>query len=141
MNKKGFTLTELLGVIAILAIIITISVASYSGIQKNILNQQYQNVSNYILTGAEDYAHKNNFLPTNNKEQMIIYINVDALITRGIISADDESGKILNPIDKTEMNNLCIRIDYNSADRNYNANFEKNNTNCQGKTFPYIVRK
>ena len=141
MNKKGFTLTELLGVIAILAVIITIAVSSYNGIQKNILEQQYQNVTSYILTGAEDYAHKNNFEPTNNTEQMIIYMNVDALIKRGIISADDDSGKIFNPKDKTEMNNMCIRIDYNSKDRSYQATFEATNTNCQGKTFPYIVRK
>ena len=60
MNKKGFTLVELLGVIVILAVIITIAVVSYTGIQDNIKDEQYKNVINYILTNANDYAQKNN---------------------------------------------------------------------------------
>ncbi len=139
MNKKGFTLTELLATITVLAIIITISVASYNTIQKNVLDQQYENLKSYILSGAEDYAHKNNFAPVNEKEEIHIYINVEKLIKQGIITADDQSGNIINPVDKTIMNDKCIKIDYINESRSYEASFEENETNCQ-TTLPHIVR-
>lgn len=134
MNKKGFTLTELLGIIAILAIIITITVSSYAGIQNNILEKQYENTKKYILTGAIDYAHKNGFTPKGK----YIYISVKALIARGIISADDESGKIINPIDHSDMTNKCIKITYKSEDRSYSAEIEESNPKCNDNKVPVI---
>ena len=47
-NKKGFTLTELLAVIVILAIIIAIAVPSYMKIKKNIDENNYNNKINLI---------------------------------------------------------------------------------------------
>lgn len=47
MNKKGFTLTELLAVIIILGVLIGIGVTSYINIKNNSLEKQKENVISY----------------------------------------------------------------------------------------------
>ena len=104
MNKKGFTLVELIAVIAVLAIIITISVTMYGNTQNEILNQQYENTKKDILLKAEDYAHENNF--TENKE-----ITVQDLIDKGVI-LPEENGKLTNPKTHESLNCWTIKITY-----------------------------
>ncbi len=120
MKKKGFTLVELLAIIAILAIIITISMFAYNKIQAKIVAQQLENDITYILTAAEDYAHQNGF--TVDKT-----VTVDYLVKRGLITADDDNDQIINPQTKKKMNCLEINIHYDNTNQSYEAKFTNPN--------------
>ncbi len=104
MNKRGFTLVELLAIISILAIIITISVSAFHNTQQTIIEKQYENIVNDILLKAEDYAHKNGF--TIN-----ITLTVNDLIEKGILLPNDD-GYIVSPIDQKIMNCFIIEVVY-----------------------------
>lgn len=137
MNNKGFTLIELLAVIMVLSIIITISVSAYTSIQNSINDQQYENVISYIKTNAVKYAKENKFRPKDNE---YIYINVDGLIKRGYIEADDDAGNLKNPKSDEMLNDACIKIIYNRDNQTYEANVLDNNTICNNhlNNFPYV---
>ena len=129
MNKKGFTLVELLAVILILGVIIAIGATAITSTQKKIVEKQYENVINNILIKAEDYAHKNSF--TKN-----IDITVQDLIDKGILVPGDD-GTITNPIDNSNMNCYIITVVYTAGKRvegvtnpsTYEA-YISNNTPC-----------
>lgn len=63
MNKKGFTLVELLAVIAILGIIASIAIVSYNAIVENTRNKSYKNYESSMKSSAMlyimDYGYKN----------------------------------------------------------------------------------
>lgn len=109
MNKKGFTLVELLAVILILGVIMGIGATAVTNTKKKISEQQYENVINNILIKAEDYAHKNSF--TKNIE-----ITVQDLIDRGIL-VPGEDGIVTSPIDNSNINCYKITVTYTKGER------------------------
>lgn len=105
MNKKGFTLVELLGVIAILAIIIGIAFAIYTRVQKDVLTSQLENVLSYIETQAISYANDTN----------ITVVSVEDLILNGYVEPDDETD-IYNPVDNSSLNCYIVRSTYEDGE-------------------------
>ena len=106
MNRKGYTLLELLAVIAVLSIIIGISVNMFSNVQKNILESDYDNLISYIETSAEQFANDTGIYGT---------ITVQDLIDAGYVTADD-SNKIYNPVDNSIINCKKLEIIYDNDD-------------------------
>ena len=100
MNKKGFTLVELLTVIVIMSIVILIAVSGYGAISKNVKEKSYDNLVSYIETKAADYANETGNLLTN----------VDYLVKEGYIEADDEAGNVKSPIDGSILNCHIVSI-------------------------------
>ena len=107
-NKKGFTLTELLGVISILAIILSISIAVFLKVKDNVLKKDYENVVKYLETEAANYAKDTGFTTTT----------VENLIKEGYVSPDDETD-IYNPITNESLN--CYIISSVMEDGTYKA--------------------
>ncbi len=105
MNKKGFTLVELLGVIAILAIIIGISFAIYTRVRNDVLNQELANVVSYIEAQAENYANDTN----------ITVVSVEDLILDGYIEPDDETD-IYSPVTGESLNCYLVRSTYEDGE-------------------------
>lgn len=58
MNKKGFTLTELIAVIAILGILAVIATPAVLLIRKNVLSNTLDSKINQIISAAEDYGSR-----------------------------------------------------------------------------------
>lgn len=73
--KKGFTLVELLAVIAVLGIISFIAVVSYSKVIKDNKVRECKRKVAYIEQKAIEYANENNLLV--NKEVYTIEINTN----------------------------------------------------------------
>ncbi|MEG1288019.1 MAG: prepilin-type N-terminal cleavage/methylation domain-containing protein [Bacilli bacterium] len=126
-NKNGFTLVELLGVIAILAVIISISVPVFITVKKNVLNKQYENVIIMLENAAAKYA----------KETNITTVMVNTLIEEGYLSSDDQKN-IYNPINKSILN--CYVLDVKYINDNYVATLGDNLYDETGKCGVYEVK-
>ena len=57
MNKKGFTLVELIAIILVLSIILTVVFTSLSASNQNASESEYQNFISNLETAAETYAN------------------------------------------------------------------------------------
>ena len=113
MKNKGFTLVELLAVIAILAIIIGLSFVIYSRVQSDVLEQELKNTVSYIEVQAQNYANDTN----------ITVVSVEDLILNGYVEPDDETD-IYNPVDKTSLNCYIVRSTYEDGEFTSTLDFE-----------------
>lgn len=100
--KKGFTLTELIAVIAILSLLILLATGIFINMQRVALEGQYSNVLIDIENKAEEYARD---ISTTD----VLYINVDFLIKNGYIQGD-EGNLLYDPRDNSIMNCYMIHI-------------------------------
>lgn len=93
-NRYGYTLVEVIGVIVILAIILAIATISYKSITEGIRKQAYKNKITYLEENAALYAYNTGYLSTN----------VMQLVEEGYITADNEKGEVISPLDNEIMN-------------------------------------
>ena len=114
-NRAGFTLTELLVTLGILALITGIGLLVTVNVRDNILEKQYQNVKKEIEIAAEEYA--------NNTS--IITVSVAKLIEEGYLLPDDETD-IYNPINHESLN--CKIVETTIEDGNYVSTLTENGT-------------
>ncbi|MBE6140640.1 MAG: prepilin-type N-terminal cleavage/methylation domain-containing protein [Firmicutes bacterium] len=103
MDKKGFTLSELLATIVVLAIIMGLSLVAFGTVRENVGEKQYENLINYILNKGNEYANE-------LEETETIYVSVDTLIEEGLIQADDDLGYIYDPRDHKVLNCYVLKI-------------------------------
>lgn len=151
MNKKGFTLTELIAVIAILGILAVIATPAVLLIRKNVLLNTLDSKINQIISAAEDYGSRYIMeIPSyiNEEEECndganccssgkcyvendaCLIVLVRSLISHGYLAGDSENKEVLvNPIDGSSLNSerVCIRYDNNEA--------------MKRKIFAYIVNE
>lgn len=120
MNKKGFTISEVLTVIIIISIIITIAIPSISTITDRINKRLLEGKKEVILSAAEQYGKDNEslFMLSDNVtiylyqliEQEYIDKDVDFNEDNCTNSTIDYKGCVINPVDKTSLNNTIILL-------------------------------
>ena len=113
MRKKGFTLVELLAVIAILAIIIGLSFVIFIRVQNDVLEKDLNNTILYIEAQAEKYANDTN----------ITVVSVEDLILDGYVEPDDETD-IYNPVDNTSLNCYIVKSTYKDGEFTAKLDFD-----------------
>ena len=102
MNKKGFTIVELVVVIAVIAILAAIMIPTFSGVTKNAEETARDQEAKSIYTqylGNWDYENDGD--PLYNG-----YIVVDGyryIVTNGVVAVDGEQSKTTNVDGKTEI--------------------------------------
>ena len=139
MKNNGFTLIEILAVVAIMGLLMIMIMPGIMSIRSNVLENALENRISMIENAAQDYAHDHinevrstvtsSYDGSKTPNDNCIYRNVNFLINSGYISQsntyvvdDEESGQIkenqiINPVTGKSMNNLrvCIRFDTNDA--------------------------
>lgn len=138
MENRGFTLVELLAVIAIMGILMIMITPGIMSLRENVLENALENRISLIENAAKDYAQDHiteldgdvgNYDGSKGPSDDCIYRTVNFLINSGYISSnntyvvEDEDtnqkkiNQILNPVTGESMNNLrvCIRFDNNNA--------------------------
>ena len=121
-NKKGFTITEILVVIAIIGIILAISIPSIINIRKRSNERLLESKKDIILVAAELYAKDKN-IPSGKK------IFVYNLVENGYVNSEiaNGSGKcgdaetektskgcVIDPTNNQSLNNQEILIKYSN---------------------------
>lgn len=139
MKDNGFTLIEMLAVIAIIGLLAIMITPAIMSVRKNVLENALANRVCTIENAAKDYAHDHinelkssvtsNYAGEKTPNTNCIYRNVNFLINNGYISSsntyvvEDEStgqkkeNQIIDPTTGISMNNrrVCIRFDTNDA--------------------------
>lgn len=117
MKKKGFTLVELLAVIAILGLLIAIIAPVVTNLVRDNEDALYEEQINNFVNAAKEYVILNDTLLTDSNSTL--YIDSYDLIDNGIITND----QILNPKTK-EILAGCVVVNYNSDFNQYEYNYD-----------------
>ena len=134
MNKKGFTLVEVLVTITIIAIISGIGVVSYRTFFDNGKTSYYKSIESNILLAASDYFldHRDLLPVTDN----YVEESLDKLVAKKYIEeVKDSKGKpcagsvIAYKEDKKYSYSVCLKCD----------DYESNGKYCKGDT-PGIIK-
>ena len=110
MNKKGFTIVELLVTVALLAIISIISVISITSFINKNKENNYEILKNTILEASKEYVTDNRY---GNIEPSITaqYLLDNHYITSGL--TDPKTGKNI------DLNSVVITITYQNKNYTY----------------------
>lgn len=113
-NKKGFTLTEILIVIALIGVLLTIAVPSIVHIRKGINKRLLESKKKIILVAAEEYG-KDKEISTDTiihvYDLIGPYIDTDIKRNDTNCNGDNtENGCVINPVDDTSLNDVTILI-------------------------------
>ena len=126
MNKKGFTLPEMLAVLALLAIMGVIAIATYTRVNESAKKKTLDSKVEQIRNAAIKWSKENNI---NNKTT----ISVNALVVEGYLTADEnrinEIGIIENPV--TGENMICNTVDITFDKGDPKAIFNEEEQNCE----------
>ena len=114
--KKGFTLVELIAVVSIISLLLLIGIPSYLLVSNNIKQTMYESKVKELLSKGEEYAEETN----------VFVFSVNTLLEEGKISADNETGNLLDPRDKRKMN--CDIIEVHYENNSYDGNYIESNT-------------
>ncbi len=117
MKNKGFTLTELLGTIVILAIIALVAFPAVLGLLNNSQNETDEAMQNFAITAARNYVNDNmDSYPKALEGQTKTYSNlkIQTLLDEGYISSTTISSE-----KNCEMLNDEIKITSDSVKYSY----------------------
>ncbi len=113
MNKKGFTLIEILCVIVLLSLIACVASASILKFSQSSKEKLYCTKMSLIKTAAQNYGYNNEYELDNSSKlyenNPSLTITINDLVKSGNLKSDKDS-LVLNPIDDTSLNDTKIII-------------------------------
>lgn len=122
MNRKGFTLVELIAVITIMSLIAIITTPAYDSISKSIKTRNYESKKNTIKAHTLNYVEKYlknevyDGTSTGTKSKTLCF-SVNYLIRNGIISSDSETDEYIenNVTGEKYRNEIFIKVIYDTT--------------------------
>jgi len=130
--KKGFTLIEILAVIALLGILITLTSISIITFKNNSDESLKKQKIKYIETGALNWGEDH----LNSLNGVCNYVHISELINGGYITGDnEEKDALLVPGTSETFNNKCVCVKYENV---YSGNIENASyKDANGSTHQY----
>lgn len=130
MNRKGFTLVEILIVLAILALLLLILVPNVFVLINKNNEKSCESLVNNIESATKIYVTNNKYdldikcYDENNVNDTTLKITLNDLINSGDLTTDS-SNKIINPINNTEINlDTVVEVIYNCDTKEFLYNVE-----------------
>ena len=121
MNKKAFTLLELLGVITILGLIAAIVFPAISSMLNSSREDAYDSQIKIVEKAAQAYYIDNPNLLPDLSEQAVV--NVQTLISGGYIENDKlVNNQIKDPRKKDGYISGCVKVSLKNNQYQYNYN-------------------
>lgn len=116
MNKKGFTLVELIGVITLLAIVALISIPIITSSISRTNEKAYNTQVESIVSATKKWIVKN-----GSKNDTTFTVSLQELINDNLI----ENDVIIDPRDDSNMieEGACVSVSYNNSSKSYSYNF------------------
>lgn len=115
--KKGFTLVELLAVIAILGLLSAISIPLVTKQINNSKEKAYENQEKTIINAAKRWVFDNDNLLDNSEK---ITLSIDRIQRDGYLT----NGDVIDPRTEKKLTG-CIEISYNQDYKQYEYNYLK----------------
>ena len=112
MSKKGFTLVELLAVIAILGVVMSIGLVSVSSVRRKANDGMFRDKLDFVIAGAKAWGEDNRDSLYADADKTMVK-NVGFLITNGYIDTDekyDSNPALIYDNNKTPINKLNVKI-------------------------------
>ncbi len=126
MNKRGFTLTELLAVIVIISILSIGAISGYTTMSKNSRKRSYESKVSEIENAALKYAKENNITTSST-------ISVNKLVVQGYLQPDEATDQglasVINPQNNENM--ICNLVNISIHDDIYLAEYYSDKKNCE----------
>lgn len=135
MNKKGFTLVELLAVLVLIGLLFGLAIPGINKISSNIKKRSYNEKvklieSAAVLWGQDNKTRLQKINCTINEKSIPCYkLKVSQLLSDNYLDSDNNSGKVINPTDNSDMGDNCVYV-YKESKRVY-AEFNENDKNCE----------
>lgn len=131
MNRKGFTLVEVIVVIAILAVLLLILVPNVFVLLEKNNTKSCENLKKNIESSAKMYVTNNKYnlnikcFDANNSDSTTLEIKFQTLIDSGDLTPNT-TGKITNPIDDKEilLDKSIIKVTYDCNTKEFNYDIE-----------------
>ena len=115
MNKKGFTLVELLAVLVLISLLMGLAIPGINRISNNMKKKSYNQKIKLVESAAELWGqdNKTRLQATTNCPSEIIQckiITIEDLITDNYLDSDNNSGNYINPKNDKDMKNCKVFV-------------------------------
>ncbi len=132
MNKKGFTLVELLVTISIIISLTAIVIVGVVSISNRSKEQAYEEVKEQIMTAAEQYFDANEYMFEGLGE------GAYGVITVGMLVQEDYLNRVVDPRDGTPVHS-CTQVQVKKENGRYVTTFmeydEEGGYTCSNENF------
>ena len=110
IDNKGFTLIELLAVVILLAIVMGVSGFAIVNIMSGYKNKNYDILVDEIYNAVGTYYQECKYMNNNCQYE----ITLGSLVRDGYLKGnhEDDSMKLVNPLDNVEINDCVIGFEY-----------------------------
>lgn len=119
MNKKGFTLVELLAVLVLISLLMGLAIPGINKISSNMKKKSYNQKVKLIESAAVLWGQDNKtrlqtesncIKDENNQFLPCCRITVNNLLTENYLDSDNNSGKVINPETNKDMKACEVRV-------------------------------
>ncbi len=137
MNKKGFTLVEILSVLVLIGLLLGLAIPGINKISSNMKKKSYSKKVSLVESAAELWGQDNKTLLQSSSdceikggEKVSCYkITVGSLIENNYLDSDKNSGEYISPLDNSNMKNQCVYV-YKKNNRVYSYFADEDGKGC-----------